>query len=488
MTTTAFDPTVTVGMEAVDLPIFNRTAESSALMTTVDAGPCDRMRFRLTARSALVWISVNGHTVWCADDQLNRCRGDRDTVTLAPSTLSDFLIDPGNLPLRRDRQQQVRVLFYGLGGANTLDVQISVETGSCPVCPPPTVVPVYAAPYVAGCSNFVQLISPAANWSIGNTGTTNTATNVSELLAMRQGALEARGESNLIVARVFLPPLLATCESVRVAAFHTAASFSASVAGVSVYCSFKSCGPNGFPTTSIFMGRNILMALDANRKDHNFAVNLTSVRAAANSTDDRLPLVIFYVANNGSVPQIAVTIPQSQIGSCMQLVTTTTTSATVIGATTATRSAQVSTTTTTSTSSTTFGAMSATTNAHVSSTPTDKNNNTPLIAGAAVGSFMFLAVVTLLVFFFCRRNSKAGSVAMMPARSGDYGMVSARNDYGQLSGPESPYAATAAAFKAGIPQGSSYTNIPKESRYAVTAADFKAGVSQASKYSEMPEP
>jgi hypothetical protein len=74
----------------------------------------------------------------------------------------------------------------------------------------------------------------------------------------------------------------------------------------------------------------------------------------------------------------------------------------------------------------------------------------------------------------------------MPARS-DNGMVSARNDYGQLPAPESPYAATAAAFKAGIPQGSNYSNIPKESPYAVTAAEFKAGVSQASNYSEMPE-
>ncbi len=76
----------------------------------------------------------------------------------------------------------------------------------------------------------------------------------------------------------------------------------------------------------------------------------------------------------------------------------------------------------------------------------------------------------------------------MPARSRENEMVSARNDYGRLPGPESPYAAHAAAFKADIPQGSKITNIPKpESPYAVTAADFKAGVSQASNYSEMPE-
>jgi hypothetical protein len=76
----------------------------------------------------------------------------------------------------------------------------------------------------------------------------------------------------------------------------------------------------------------------------------------------------------------------------------------------------------------------------------------------------------------------------MPARSGDNEMVSARNDYGQLPGPESPYVSTAAAFKAGIPHASNYTNMPKpESPYAVTAADFKAGVSQASNYSEIPE-
>jgi hypothetical protein len=114
-------------------------------------------------------------------------------------------------------------------------------------------------------------------------------------------------------------------------------------------------------------------------------------------------------------------------------------------------------------------------------------HNTPLIAGAVVGSLLFLAVVALVVFFVRRRNSKAGSVATTPARSGENGMVSARNDYGQLPGPESPYAATAAAFKAGIPQGPNYSNIPKESPYAVTAAEFKAGVSQASNYSEMPE-
>jgi hypothetical protein len=116
--------------------------------------------------------------------------------------------------------------------------------------------------------------------------------------------------------------------------------------------------------------------------------------------------------------------------------------------------------------------------------PTD---NTPVIAGAVVGSLLFLALVALVVFFVRRRNSKAGSVATMPARSGDNDMASARNEYGQLPGPESHYAVTAATFKAGIPQGSNYANIPKESPYAVTAADFKAGVSQASNYSELPE-
>jgi hypothetical protein len=68
-------------------------------------------------------------------------------------------------------------------------------------------------------------------------------------------------------------------------------------------------------------------------------------------------------------------------------------------------------------------------------------------------------------------------------------MVSARNDYGQLPGPESHYAATAAAFKAGVPQGSNYPNIAKESvsPYAATAADFKTGVPQAANYSELPD-
>jgi hypothetical protein len=119
--------------------------------------------------------------------------------------------------------------------------------------------------------------------------------------------------------------------------------------------------------------------------------------------------------------------------------------------------------------------------------PPTSTDNTPLIVGVVVGSLLFLAVVALVVFFVRRRNSKADSVATMPARSGGNEMVSARNDYGQLPGPESPYATTAAAFKAGIPQGSNYSNIPKESPYAITAAEFKAGVSQASNYSEMPE-
>jgi hypothetical protein len=149
---------------------------------------------------------------------------------------------------------------------------------------------------------------------------------------------------------------------------------------------------------------------------------------------------------------------------------TTSTSATVIGATTLTTSAQSSPTLTTS------GLSSST-------------NMVALIAGAVVGSLLFLAHVALFIFFFVRRrNSKAGSVAMMPARSGDNEMVSARNEYGQLPGPESHYAVTAATFNAGVPQGSNYTNMPTpESPYAVTATDFKAGVSQASNYSEMPE-
>jgi prepilin-type N-terminal cleavage/methylation domain-containing protein len=45
-----------------------------------------------------------------------------------------------------------------------------------------------------------------------------------------------------------------------------------------------------------------------------------------------------------------------------------------------------------------------------------------------------IAVVALIVFFVRRRNSKTESVAAMPTRSGDNGMVGARNDYGQLPG------------------------------------------------------
>jgi hypothetical protein len=71
-------------------------------------------------------------------------------------------------------------------------------------------------------------------------------------------------------------------------------------------------------------------------------------------------------------------------------------------------------------------------------TPPTSTDNTPLIAGVVVGSLLFLALVALIVFFVRRRNSKAGSVAAMPARSGDYGMVSARNEYGQLPGAK-PY-------------------------------------------------
>jgi hypothetical protein len=57
-----------------------------------------------------------------------------------------------------------------------------------------------------------------------------------------------------------------------------------------------------------------------------------------------------------------------------------------------------------------------------------------VIAGAVVGSLLFLALVALVVFFIRRRNSKAGSVAAMPARSGENDMASARNEYGQLPG------------------------------------------------------
>jgi hypothetical protein len=69
----------------------------------------------------------------------------------------------------------------------------------------------------------------------------------------------------------------------------------------------------------------------------------------------------------------------------------------------------------------------------VASTPTP-TDNTPLIAGAVGGSLLFLVVVALVVFFVRRRNSKAESVATMPARSGENEMVSARNEYGQLPG------------------------------------------------------
>jgi hypothetical protein len=64
-------------------------------------------------------------------------------------------------------------------------------------------------------------------------------------------------------------------------------------------------------------------------------------------------------------------------------------------------------------------------------TPPTSTDNTPLIAGVVVGSLLFLAVIALVVFFVRRRNSKA---ATMPARSGENGMASARNEYGQLPG------------------------------------------------------
>jgi hypothetical protein len=59
--------------------------------------------------------------------------------------------------------------------------------------------------------------------------------------------------------------------------------------------------------------------------------------------------------------------------------------------------------TTTATAATTTATTTATT-----AIPTDKDN-TPLIAGAVVGSLLFLAVVALVVFFFRQRISKAKS-------------------------------------------------------------------------------
>jgi hypothetical protein len=117
-----------------------------------------------------------------------------------------------------------------------------------------------------------------------------------------------------------------------------------------------------------------------------------------------------------------------------------------------------------------------------------------VIPVAVIAGLLVLIIAVILVVFFMimhrkRTGVQAGpgtqkparivqpaNAAAMPARSGD-------NEY---PGLKSHYAATAAKFKAGIPQGSNYTNIPKEP-YAVTAADFKAGVSRASNYSEMPE-
>jgi hypothetical protein len=72
-------------------------------------------------------------------------------------------------------------------------------------------------------------------------------------------------------------------------------------------------------------------------------------------------------------------------------------------------------------------------------TPPTSTDNTPLIVGVVVGSLLFLALVALVVFFVCRRKSKAKSVAAMPARSGGNEMVSARNEYGQLPGIAKTY-------------------------------------------------
>jgi hypothetical protein len=407
----------------ITLPITNMTdtVEAHGLQRIVDAGPCARVTLRLSHRSGVAWIAINGFMVWCGADRHQRCRAnnpENPDINLYDVFAQE--IDPGNLFLRADRKQVVRVVFYSRARTQRhFDLEVVVQDQVCPPCFQAVSSSLYVDGYQQGCSsNTLSLIGPRSNWSIGAIGNEvddrNYVYNFTATLSMN-APLPSQANNELRVARLALPPLLPTCNAVTVAAF-----FVSDVLTVVGNQTIFPC-PSQFRCDSALLPRNYQFEGGAPR----------SLRATLNLTSvDRsrpIELTVFYTVNwlrpSTAAPVIVATVPVSEVAACFVLPTpaptpeaTTTTLVNVAPVTTF-----VTQTTVTGTVGGSGATSSASDNPNVNITTTEPDNTT-LIVAIVVSLVVLLLLVLLCLFFVRRRRAQrneevGGEVTMAPTPS-----------------------------------------------------------------------
>jgi hypothetical protein len=420
----------------ITLPITNATdsVQAHGLQRIVDAGPCARVTLRLSHRSGVAWIAINGFMVWCGADRHQRCRDnnpENPDINLYDVFAQE--IEPGNLFLRADRKQVVRVVFYSRAATQRhFDLEVVVQDQVCAPCYQPVSASLYVDGYQSGCSsNVVSLIGARSNWSTGVLGNEINGRNYVYNLSMtlsRNAPLTPQTSNELRVARFVLPPLLPTCQAVSVAAF-----FVSDVLIAVGNRSILPC-PGQFDCDSALLPRNY--RFEGQFRAIKGVLNLTSVDRSR-----PIELTAFYVTNWLRSPAVATvivaTVPVSEVAACFALPTpaptpepTTTTTSTLAPVTTF------------PIQSTATGAMgSGDASGATSGGAANANNtvgdaeadNTTLIVAIVVSLVVVLLVAVVVCVFVVRRrrarraDEAAPSAVKMTPAFGRYGGLPQEN-------------------------------------------------------------
>lgn len=423
-------------LPTLTMPLTNTTdtVEGHGLQRIVDAGPCARITLRLSHRSGVAWIAINGLMVWCGAERQHRCRlNNPENQDVAVYDTFAQEIDPGNIFLRADRQQVVRVVFYSRAqSARSLDVEVVVQERPCPPCYQAVSPSLYVDGYQSGCSsNTLTLIGPRSNWTAGRVGTeifrSDYVYNFSSILSER-GPLVSSSSMELRVARFVFPPLLPTCAAVSVFAFFSTDVY-AFVGNRTV-----------FPCASMFNCNSAQPAMPRLFRFSNSYVNAANILNLSSLADRSQPLelTLFYMSNWLRMPLVApvivATVPVSQVDACFGLPTPAptpeppVTTAPVTTFPTNTLIPQDGATTTTTTGAGGSDSSSGGGGANVGGEAS--GDDTTLIV-AIVVSLVVLLLLLLLCLFFVRRSrqrragaaaaSGASDVGMKPTSSGAFG-------------------------------------------------------------------
>jgi hypothetical protein len=422
-------------LATLTLPLTNTTdtVEGHGLQRIVDAGPCARITLRLSHRSGVAWIAINGLMVWCGGDRHHRCRlnnPDNQDIQVYDTFAQE--IDPGNIFLRADRKQVIRVVFYSRAqSARYLDVEVVVQEQQCPPCYQAVSPSLYVDGFQSGCSsNTLTLIGPRSNWTIGRVGgeigRNDYVYNFTSILSAR-GPLVSSSTNELRVGRFVFPPLLPTCNAVSVFAFF-ATDVYAFVGNRTV-----------FPCADMFNCNNAQPAMPRLFRFSNSYVNAVNVLNLTSLPDRSQPLelTLFYTSNWLRSPLVApvivATVPVSQVDACFGLPTPAPTPeppATVVPVTTfptVTNSIpQNGATTTTSTNVGGGGDSSSSGGGGANVGGEASGDNTTLIV-AIVVSLVVVFLLLVVCLFFVRRSRQrraaggASEVGMKPSSSGAFG-------------------------------------------------------------------